>query len=288
MSSNACITRFAPSPTGYLHIGHAYSALFSQQACQRDGGKFLLRIEDIDHTRCRPNYETAIYQDLAWLGLQWETPVRRQSEHLEEYQLALEKMRQQHWVYPCFCTRKDILTEIEQSNPTHPDAGELLYPGICRKLSEDERQTRIDNGEEFALRLDLKRAIASTNGEELTWHDQIHGPQTARPELLGDAILARKDIHCSYHLAVVLDDSLQQISLVTRGQDLFESTHIHRLLQALLNLPLPEYAHHPLIKDAAGTRLAKRKKSPTLRDLRTSNLNAKDFLKSLPTFKFDD
>ncbi|MFK5922760.1 MAG: tRNA glutamyl-Q(34) synthetase GluQRS [Verrucomicrobiota bacterium] len=287
MTSNACITRFAPSPTGYLHEGHAYSALFSQQAAQGACGKFLLRIEDIDYTRCRAKYETAIYQDLAWLGLQWETPVRRQSDHLTEYQLALDKLRQQQWIYPCFCTRKDILTEIEQSNTALPHSSELLYPGICRKLSADEQETRIGNGEEFALRLNLKKALASLNGKKLTWHDRIHGPQTARPELLGDAILARKDIHCSYHLAVVLDDSLQQISLVTRGQDLFESTHLHRLLQALLNLPVPEYAHHPLIKDAAGTRLAKRKKSPALKDLRTSGLNAKNFLKSLPSFKFD-
>ena len=281
MTSKKIITRFAPSPTGLLHAGHAYSALFSEHAAQRDGGRFLLRMEDIDFTRCKPEFEDAIYQDLAWLGLEWETPVRRQSEHLDEYEAAIEKLRQRGLAYPCFCTRKDILAEIEQAGAAPHGVGELLYPGICRGLSEDERQSRIAKGEEFALRLNLEKSLAATASEDLIWHDQKKGLQQAQPDLLGDAVLARKDIRTSYHLAVVLDDAQQEISLVTRGEDLFEATHLHRLLQALLNLPVPEYEHHSLIKDSEGTRMAKRKKSPTLRDLRKEGQSAENLRISL-------
>ncbi len=278
---DTCITRFAPSPTGLLHAGHAYSALFCEQAARNKGGRFLLRIEDIDFTRCRPEYEAAIYEDLAWLGLKWEQPVRRQSEYLDEYADALEQLRQRDLIYPCFCTRKNILAEIEQSGAAPHGPGELLYPGLCRKMSEDERKSKISKGEEFALRLNLEKSLEATAGKELIWLDRRQGPQTAQPELLGDVVLARKDIRTSYHLAVVLDDALQQISLVTRGEDLFETTHLHRLLQALLDLPVPEYEHHPLIKDEEGTRLAKRKKSPTLKDLREGGKNASDLVKDL-------
>lgn len=281
MASDTTITRFAPSPSGLLHAGHAYSALFAEQAAQRDDGRLLLRIEDIDFTRCKAEYEQAIYEDLAWLGLEWEKPVRRQSEHLDEYAAAIENLRQRGLVYPCFCTRKDILAEIEQAGAAPHGPGELLYPGICRELSDDERESRIENGEEFALRLDLEKALEKTAGEELIWHDRKKGQQKAQPELLGDAVLARKDIRTSYHLAVVLDDALQEISLVTRGDDLFEATHLHRLLQALLGLPVPAYEHHSLIKDPEGTRMAKRKQSPSLRDLRNEGQSAEDLRASL-------
>ncbi len=274
-------TRFAPSPTGLLHAGHAYSALFSQAAAQKTGGRFLLRIEDIDFTRCKEEHEDAIYEDLAWLGLEWEQPVRRQSEHLGHYKAVITGLQGRGLVYPCFCTRKDILTEIERSGAAPHGPGELLYPGICRQLSQDERKSRIEAGEEFALRLDLARALAAIDGEELTWHDRHKGRQIARPELLGDAVLARKDIRTSYHLAVVADDALQGITLVTRGEDLFEATHLHRLLQALLGLPVPEYVHHPLLRDPEGNRLAKRKKSPTLRDLRKGGKAVEDLRKEL-------
>jgi len=281
VSSDNTITRFAPSPTGLLHAGHAYSALFSKQAAQQKNGRFLLRIEDIDFTRCRTEYEEAIYEDLSWLGIEWETPVRRQSDHLDEYTTATEKLRQGGLAYPCFCTRKDILAEIDQAGAAPHRTGDLLYPGICRDLSADEQQSRMAKGEEFALRLNLGKSLEATGGENLVWHDRQKGPQTARPELLGDAVLARKDIRTSYHLAVVIDDALQQISLVTRGLDLFEATHLHRLLQALLDLPTPEYEHHALIKDEKGSRLAKRKKSPTLRDLRNEGQSAQELINKL-------
>jgi len=281
VASDTTITRFAPSPSGLLHAGHAYSALFAEHAAQRDSGRLLLRIEDIDFTRCRSEYEDAIYEDLTWLGLEWEKPVRRQSEHLDEYTAAIEKLRQRGLIYPCFCTRKDILAEIEQAGAAPHGPGELLYPGICRELSYDERESRIEDGEEFALRLDLEKALEATAEKELIWHDRQKGPQKTQAELLGDAVLARKDIQTSYHLAVVLDDALQKISLITRGRDLFDATHLHRLLQALLELPVPEYEHHSLITDSEGTRMAKRKKSPTLRDLRESGQNAQDLRKSL-------
>ncbi len=281
MTPDTCITRFAPSPTGFLHAGHAYSALFAEHAAQRDGGRFLLRIEDIDFTRCKAEFEDAIYHDLTWLGLNWEEPVRRQSDHLDEYANAIEKLRQRELVYPCFCTRKDILAEIEQAGAAPHGTGELLYPGICREMTEDERQSRIGKGDGFALRLDLGKAREATAGEELIWHDRLKGTHLAQPDLLGDAVLARKDIQTSYHLAVVLDDALQQISLVTRGEDLFQATHLHRLLQALLDLPVPEYEHHSLVKDSKGTRMAKRKKSPTLLDLREEGLSAEDLRRDL-------
>jgi len=230
VTATTTITRFAPSPSGLLHAGHAYSALFSESAAQAAGGRFLLRIEDIDFTRCKREYEDAIHEDLAWLGLKWEQPVRRQSEHLGHYKALLGALQGRGLVYPCFCTRKDILTEIEQSGAAPHRPGELLYPGICRELSQDECQSRIEAGEEFALRLNLDRARDATGGEELAWHDRRRGRQVARPELLGDAVLARKDIQTSYHLAVVADDALQGVTLVTRGEDLLEATHLHRLL----------------------------------------------------------
>lgn len=274
MASPAVITRFAPSPTGLLHLGHAYSALFSYDSARRDGGRFLLRIEDIDFTRCREEYESGILEDLGWLGLVWDAPVRRQSEHLGEYAAVAEGLRERGLLYPCFCTRGDIQREIERAGGAPHGAEGPLYPGTCRGLSEREREERIAAGRDYALRLDLTRALEEI-GAPLTWRDIGRGEIRATPELLGDAVLARKDIGTSYHLAVVWDDALQGTTRVTRGMDLFEATHLHRVLQALLGLPVPEYHHHELIRDERGRRLAKRDESETLRSLREAGHSAR-------------
>lgn len=271
--SSAVVTRFAPSPTGLLHLGHAYSALFAFEAARKNDGRFLLRIEDIDFTRCRREFELAILEDLTWLGIAWETPVRRQSDHLHEYAAAVEELRVRGLLYPCFCTRKDIQREIEAAGAAPHGPEGLLYPGLCRSLSDDERQSRIASGESFAMRLDLNRAIGAA-GDNLEWMDLERGIQKAQPEILGDVVLVRKDIGCSYHLAVVMDDGLQGITRITRGEDLFEATHVQRLLQALLGLPTPEYHHHPLICDPNGKRLAKRDQAETLRSLRSRGISA--------------
>jgi len=257
-------TRFAPSPTGYLHLGHAYAALFAADAA--DGGRFLLRIEDIDRTRCRPEFETAIAEDLAWLGLRWETPVRRQSEHMDAYRAAIERLRAMGLVYPCFCTRAEIAAEIARavSAPQGPDGPR--YPGTCRPLSAAERARRVANGASYALRLDMTAACAAAG--PLAFHDRARGDTPADPQRFGDIVLARKDAPAAYHIAVVVDDAAQGVTLVTRGEDLFESTHVHRLLQALLGLPTPAYHHHRLLTDEAGKRLAKRHDALSLRTLR--------------------
>lgn len=260
------VTRFAPSPTGGLHLGHAHSALFAFEAARRAGGRFLLRIEDIDRTRCRPEFTQAIFDDLAWLGLEWEEPVRLQSEHFDHYRAGLERLEAMALLYPCFCTRKDIAREAEGAGhaPHGPDGP--LYSGHCRCLSPAERKERRAADQPFALRLDV--AAALTRVGPLSWRDHDAGEQRARPEMFGDVVLARKDTPTSYHLAVTLDDALQGITLVTRGRDLFEATHVHRLLQALLGLPVPDYAHHRLLTDGQGRRYAKRDKALTLATLR--------------------
>jgi glutamyl-Q tRNA(Asp) synthetase len=260
------VTRFAPSPSGLLHLGHAYAALFAWRAAKAAGGHCLLRIEDIDRGRCRPEFEAAIAEDLAWLGLDWERPVRRQSEHLGYYAEVLAELYGRGLLYPCFCTRKDIQAEIARAvtAPHGPDGP--LYPGTCRQLGEAQRDARLSAGKPHALRLDLARAVAVAG--PLTWIDRSRGEVPAEPELLGDVVLARKDTPTSYHLAVTLDDALQGVSLVTRGDDLFPATHVHRLLQALLDRPVPEWHHHGLLNDASGKRLAKRHDPLTLRALR--------------------
>jgi glutamyl-Q tRNA(Asp) synthetase len=257
--------------------------LFAFETARASRGRFLLRIEDIDFTRCRPEFETAILEDLAWLGIEWELPVRRQSEHLSEYRAAADRLRARQLLYPCFCTRKDILREIESAGgaPHGPDGP--LYPGLCRHLPEEEREARIAAGESFALRLNLELAIAAA-GESLEWVDLERGVQTAHPEMLGDVVLVRKDIGCSYHLAVVVDDALQCVTRITRGLDLFEATHLQRLLQALLHLPTPEYHHHSLICDASGRRLAKRDEAETLRSLRERGVTQDDVRRQLQLF----
>ncbi len=255
------VTRFAPSPTGRLHRGHAFSALFARAA----GTRFLLRIEDTDRTRCRPEFEAGIYEDLAWLGLDWERPVRRQSDHMAEYAVALAKLDARGLLYKCFCTRADIAREIEAAGGApHGDAA--IYPGTCRHRTADDVAERVASGAAYALRLDVAKAMAETG--PLEWRDRDAGVQKAQPDLLGDAVLARKEFPASYHLAVVHDDHVQGIDLVTRGTDLFVATHLHRLLQALLGYGVPDYLHHRLLLDADGKRLAKRAGSASLADLR--------------------
>ncbi len=275
MSDTAFVTRFAPSPTGYLHLGHAFSALTAFNAARASDGRFLLRIEDIDAGRCRPEFEQAIFDDLAWLGLTWEEPVRRQSDHFADFAERLDRLDAMGLLYPCFCTRKDIAAEIARSaNAPHGPDGPI-YPGTCRQRSAEERALRIAAGNAFALRLDLEMAL-ETAGDGLTWHDVDAGMMACDPRPLGDVVLARKDTPTSYHLSVTVDDALQGISHVIRGRDLFHATHVHRLLQALLDLPTPAYRHHALLTNAEGQRLSKRDRAQTLQELRAAGASADD------------
>jgi glutamyl-Q tRNA(Asp) synthetase len=275
------VFRFAPSPNGLLHLGHAYSALLNYDRAQATGGRLLLRIEDIDATRCRPEFEAAIYEDLAWLGIAWETPVRRQSEHLADYRAALEKLSALGLVYPAFESRAEIAKlvaarEADGLWPRDPD-GAPLYPGDAKSLAADERSRLIDSGTPYALRLDMAAACRRMAG--LTWHEQGEGPDgergivPARPEAWGDVILARKETPTSYHLSVVVDDALQGVGEVVRGQDLFHASSVHRLLQVLLGLPEPVYRHHALIRDGEGKKLSKSNHSTGLRELRTAGIS---------------
>jgi glutamyl-Q tRNA(Asp) synthetase len=262
------VTRFAPSPTGRLHIGHAHSALFAR-AQAGPGGTMLLRLEDIDVTRCRPDYAAGIEGDLAWLGLDWPKLVRRQSEHFADYRAALERLIARGVAYPCFCTRAQLAAAMAA-----PHEGEPVYPGTCRALSPKERAERISAGEPHGWRLDVATALAETG--PLTWRDLDHGIVPATPQGSGDVLIARKDIPASYHLAVTWDDALQGVELVTRGIDLFAATHVHRLLQALLDLPVPVWRHHRLLLDADGKRFAKRDRAPTLAAMREAGLSASE------------
>lgn len=278
------VTRFAPSPTGFLHIGHAYSALTAWQAAGDNDGKFLLRIEDIDRTRCRAEFEAAIVQDLSWLGIGWDRSVRRQSQHFDDYTRAIQRLELKGLVYPCFCTRQEIAAEIARAAAApHADesAGER-YPGTCRSLSATDRAGRIAEGNAYALRLDCEKALSSIGSEDLRFEELGSGPegqtgyQRAHPERIGDIVLARKELTTSYHLAVVVDDALQGITLVTRGQDLFPATHIQRLLQALLDLPQPRYLHHRLILNRDGKKFSKRDGAVTLQSLRSAGASPDD------------
>jgi glutamyl-Q tRNA(Asp) synthetase len=268
------VTRFAPSPTGYLHLGHAYSAFDAWRAARKVGGKFLLRIEDIDTTRCRPQFTAAIIEDLAWLGLDWDGEVRKQSEHFADYEAALDKLDVASVIYPCFCTRAAIAAEIARAGGAPQGEEGPIYPGTCRNLPVEERLAHIAAGESFALRLDVARALTLTG--PLSWEEEGPGIIPADPALLGDVVLARKDVPTSYHLAVTVDDALQGVTLVTRGIDLRGATHIHRLLQALLDLPVPRYRFHKLLTDANGKRFAKRDKALALRALRESGKTPTD------------
>jgi len=269
------VTRFAPSPTGYLHLGHAFSALTAWRRAREAGGRFLLRIEDIDPGRCRPDFTAAIQEDLAWLGLDWDGPVRVQSEHLAEYKVVLDALQARGLLYPCFCSRADIQAEeaASASAPHTPDGGPR-YPGTCRRLSVAQRAARIAGGRRFALRLDMAAALAAGEGP-LWFEEEGEGRIACDPAPFGDVVLARKDAPASYHLCVTHDDAMQGVTLVTRGADLKPATHLHRLLQALMGWPTPRYAHHRLVTDESGRRLAKRDKAATLRDLRTCGASPK-------------
>jgi glutamyl-Q tRNA(Asp) synthetase len=263
-SGPSFVTRFAPSPNGYLHLGHAFSALTAYEAARAAGGRFLLRIEDIDVGRSRAEFEQAIYEDLAWLGLTWEEPVRRQSQHLGEYAAALARLEEQGLVYSCFCTRREIDAAL-----TAPHGPDPVYPGTCRRLGASERRQRLDEGRPFARRLDLDAALAATGPLTFVESGQTSSVDAARLGAeVGDVVLARKDVPASYHLAVVHDDALQGVTDVIRGQDLAFATPLHCVLQALLGLPAPAYRHHRLITDATGRRFAKRDQAATLRGLR--------------------
>jgi glutamyl-Q tRNA(Asp) synthetase len=259
------VTRFAPSPTGYLHLGHAYSALLAHSVARERSGRFLLRLEDIDRGRCRAEFADAIEDDLSWLGIAWDGGVRKQSEHFDDYRAALARLEAMTLIYPCFCTRAAIKAELEAAVAAPHDASPV-YPGTCRNLSDDERRARITQGLPYALRLDVAKAQAKTG--PLFWEDDIKGAVEAAPTRHGDVVLARKDTPTSYHLAVTVDDALQGVTLVTRGEDLFAATDLHRLLQALLGYPTPRYRHHKLLTDASGKRFAKRDQAVTLRGLR--------------------
>jgi glutamyl-Q tRNA(Asp) synthetase len=278
------VFRFAPSPNGSLHLGHAYSALLNFDRARETGGLFLLRIEDIDATRCRPEFETAIYEDLAWLGITWEIPVRRQSEHFAAYRAALEKLTALGLVYPSFESRTEIAKLVAQCEvsgpwPRDPD-GAPLYPGTAKSLSADESARLAASGVPYALRLDMEAACCHAAG--LGWCEDGEGPGgeqgsvAAQPQAWGDVILARKETPTSYHLSVVVDDALQGVSEVVRGEDLFHATSVHRLLQVLLGLPAPAYRHHRLIRDGAGQKLSKSTRATGLRDLRAAGAKPAD------------
>jgi glutamyl-Q tRNA(Asp) synthetase len=266
------VTRFAPSPTGHLHLGHAYAAIRAHGA----GGRLLLRIEDLDATRCRSEFENVIYEDLAWLGLEWETPVLRQSTRFAAYRVALDRLNAAGLLYPCFCTRSGITAEIARAAEAPHGPEGPLYPGTCRSLGDGARQMRIAAGAPYALRLDVAKAAAGA----LSFEERGAGPNGERgtiaadPRLFGDIVLARKETPTAYHLAVVVDDAFQGVTLVTRGNDLFAATAVQRLLQALLGLPTPAYAHHKLILDEQGRKFSKRDNSVTLRTLRETGVTS--------------
>jgi len=274
---NGWVTRFAPSPTGELHLGHVYAAWVAWSAARTSGGRFLLRLEDIDAQRCRPEYADAIRADLAWLGLQWDGDVCCQSARFALYRQALDRLETQGLIYPCFCTRADIRRETEAAAhaPHGPDGP--LYPGTCRPLSPAARAGKIAAGMPYAIRLDVMTALAQAE-QPLRWRDLEQGEQVAQPALFGDVILARKDAPVSYHLAVTVDDAAQGVTLVTRGGDLFAATHIQRLLQFLLGLSTPSYHHHRLVLGPDGQRLAKRDRAMTVGALREAGHGPADVL----------
>ena len=289
--SDKQVIRFAPSPNGFLHLGHAYSALLNWDLARENNARFLLRLEDIDIGRSRPEFEQAIYEDLTWLGITWEQPVRRQSEHFSDYEAALDHLYALGVLYPCFCTRKDILAEIARGDSaSHGPLGKL-YPGTCRNLLEPERERRITNGDAYAVRLDAEAALsvaANLGRLPLAWREIS---QDAEVDVfcdlseLGDVVIARKDAPTSYHLAVTWDDHLQGITRIVRGKDLFLATHVHRLLQALLGLDTPLYEHHKLIEGPEGDKLSKRKGAPSLKSLREEGAAPEDIrqMVGLPT-----
>jgi glutamyl-Q tRNA(Asp) synthetase len=272
--------RFAPSPNGYLHLGHAYSALLNRQIAREREGRLLIRIEDIDPERSRPHFEAALLEDLAWLGLEWEQPPRRQSEHLCEYRAVLEELKRRGLAYPCFCSRTEVVVRcaVEKAWPRDPD-GSLLYPGTCRGLSRAEREARIAAGARFSLRLDMAKAIQGVEAP-LTYpecHEERESVAVAvDPARWGDALIGRRDVPASYHIACTIDDEIQGVTDVVRGVDLEAATSLHRLLQSLLGLKTPVYRHHRLVLDEVGHKLAKSRSAVSLRDLRAQGVTPKE------------
>ncbi|MCI4678131.1 tRNA glutamyl-Q(34) synthetase GluQRS [Rhodoblastus acidophilus] len=272
------VFRFAPSPNGYLHLGHAYSALFNVKLAQACGGKMLLRIEDIDSERSRRSFEAALIEDLRWLGFNWTGAPRRQSEHMADYRAALDRLARRGLAYPCFCSRGEIARACAARTnwPRDPD-GVFLYPGACRDLSVGERNARIEAGARWSFRLDMEKALIEI-GKPLTYMEFHEGDAgvkvTAEPSAWGDALIGRRDAPASYHIACVLDDHAQGVTDVVRGLDLDAATGLHRLLQALLGLRTPQYHHHRLVLDDQGRKLSKSKSSPSLRDLRARGVSA--------------
>ncbi|MCW2364098.1 glutamyl-Q tRNA(Asp) synthetase [Sphingobium xanthum] len=277
------MTRFAPSPTGRLHIGHGWSALQAHDFARENDGTFLLRIEDTDVTRCRPEFTEGIYEDLRWLGIGWDGLVI-QSARFDAYEEALDRLKATGVVYPCFCTRGDIARELAASLHAPHGADGPLYPGTCRALSPDERAARIAAGDPHSWRLDMGAALARTG--PLAWQDDFAGTVPVEPDALGDLIIKGRDRPASYHLAVVVDDAAQGVTHVIRGRDVFASTHAHRTLQALLGLPSPRYRHHRLIVDAAGKRLAKRADGLSLAELRDQGLSGPALAEDLRAGRF--
>lgn len=280
------VTRFAPSPTGRLHVGHAWSALMAMDLAQASGGVMRLRIEDIDGARSRPEHVAGIIADLRWLGVEWDGEAVIQSARLAHYDAALDRLKAQGLVYPCFCTRADIAAEIAASGsaPHGSDGDGPVYPGTCRALSDGERTARISAAEAHCWRLDMEQAVAHAG--PLSWRDMDRGVITAHPERAGDVVLARKDAPTSYHLAATLDDAEMGITHVLRGDDLLGATDIHRLLQALLDLPTPRYRHHPLLGDAQGKRLAKRTGGIALAELREAGVDPARLREDLRAARF--
>jgi glutamyl-Q tRNA(Asp) synthetase len=273
------VTRFAPSPTGWLHLGHAFSAWTAWRAARASGGKFLLRLEDIDPDRCRRDYADAIEEDLSWLGLSWDGPVLRQSDRLALYRACLDRLAARALVYPCFCSRADIRREVAASaSAPHAPDGAPLYPGTCRGLAEEARAARMAAGAPHAWRLDMGRALAASPA--LVFTECGEGDLRAEPGMFGDVVLGRRDAPASYHLCVTHDDAAQGVTLVTRGDDLKPATHLHRLLQQLMGWPAPVYAHHALLRTAEGQRLSKRDGAKSLRALREAGLAPASILAS--------
>jgi glutamyl-Q tRNA(Asp) synthetase len=277
------VTRFAPSPTGRLHVGHGWSALLAHDFARVHGGRFLLRIEDTDIARCRPEFTDGIYEDLQWLGIAWDG-LMIQSERLDLYDASLARLKATGLVYPCFCSRADIAREVAASLHAPHGADGPLYPGICRELSVDERTDRVARGEPHSWRLDMCAAMERTG--PLFWHDETAGEVAVDPRALGDLILKGKDRPASYHLAVVVDDSAQGVTDVVRGRDVFASTHAHRMLQQLLGLPAPLYHHHALVVDDGGRRLAKRADGLSLAELRASGWDGASLAAELRAGRF--
>ncbi len=277
--------RFAPSPNGYLHLGHAYCALQNERVAAKLGGQLLLRIENIDLDRCRRDYEAAIFEDLAWLGLSWQEPVRRQSEHFSDYACALEDLTGRGLLFPCFCSRADIARAVNAASdrPRDPD-GTPLYPGTCKTMGADERAQRLASGQHAALRINMDEALAAA-GMRLGWCEYGEEDEsrdvTAEPALWGDAVIGRRDIPTSYHIAVVVDDHIQGVTDVVRGQDLFNATSLHRLLQALLGYDAPRYHHHKLLRDKGGEKLSKSTRAKAMRSLRNEGVSANELRRRL-------